>query len=147
MFITGHAGMLLFPLLLWTVLGHGFRFGRPYLFAASGVAFVLFGALTIFNPVWRQVPFLDVGLLFSLIILPGYFAVLLRKLTDAVDHAEEANQAKSQFLATMSHEFRTPLNAIIGMSDLMRTTNLNHDQRDMTGDHPRCSQNLARPCE
>lgn len=41
-------------------------------------------------------------------------------LTEALRNAEEANQAKSQFLATMSHEFRTPLNAILGFSEILR---------------------------
>ena len=53
-------------------------------------------------------------------MLPAYALSLLTKLTDALARAEEANRAKSRFLATMSHELRTPLHAIIGMADLLR---------------------------
>ncbi|MCL2198653.1 MAG: ATP-binding protein [Defluviitaleaceae bacterium] len=41
-------------------------------------------------------------------------------LKDALEEAQSANSAKSNFLSTMSHEMRTPMNAIIGMSTLGR---------------------------
>jgi signal transduction histidine kinase/ActR/RegA family two-component response regulator len=51
-------------------------------------------------------------------------------LKKAKQQAEEANQAKSEFLAMMTHELRTPLNVVLGMAQIMLAKDCSKEQRE-----------------
>lgn len=51
-------------------------------------------------------------------------------LVDARDAAESADRAKSEFLTVVSHEVRTPINAVIGFAKLLKDTQLTPDQAE-----------------
>ncbi|MBG6596906.1 response regulator [Pseudomonas aeruginosa] len=54
------------------------------------------------------------------------------QLISAREEAEQANRAKSDFLAMMSHELRTPMNGVLGMLQLLETTEQTREQAEYT---------------
>ena len=75
-------------------------------------------ALNIHTSNWIAV-FITCGFLFLLVLIDGaYILNINRKLRETAEEAEFANQAKTRFLSSMSHDIRTPMNAVIGMTDI-----------------------------
>ncbi len=68
----------------------------------------------------------------------------MTRATELARKAEQASEAKSDFLAKMSHELRTPLNGIIGMAEIALSTDLDERQRQMVQIVDRESNALLR---
>ncbi len=72
----------------------------------------------------RSIDWILLGIVsFGLVVLLHFnLAILLkfnRKLSVVAEAANQANEAKSYFLSTMSHDIRTPMNAILGMNEMI----------------------------
>lgn len=64
------------------------------------------------------------------------------KLKASKQKAEEISKIKSEFLSNMSHEMRTPLNSILGFTDVLDLTELKEDQQEYLGYVKKASANM-----
>lgn len=64
------------------------------------------------------------------------------KLETSMEKAEKANQAKSDFLASMTHELRTPLNSILGFTQILEMDDLHGSQKDSVNEIIRAGNQL-----
>ncbi len=144
---TGEIATPLFGIYLWVIFGNGFRYGERYLYLSTLLSITGFFTVIQTNPYWQQNTSVGYGLLITLFVLPPYAAILIKRIQAERLKAEQANLAKSEFLARMSHEIRTPLNGIIGTGELLETCNLGLEEKEYVATIKNSGKTLIRLIE
>ena len=119
LYLLGEYGVPFFAVYLWLTVGNGFRYGYKELNLCAIISLTGFVIVVNVTPFWdEQLLFTIMGIIL-LSIIPMYVAIMLKRLQEEKEKAEQANREKSRFLANVSHEIRTPLNAVVGFSSVL----------------------------
>ncbi len=129
-FLTSEAISPFYLLYIWIFVSYGTRYGKILLMVASILSLTAYNLVLVALDEWGGHTFEAFFFLLLLVLLPLYQYSLLRKLHIARQEAERANRARGDFLATMTHELRTPLIGILGMARLMQSTPLDAEQKE-----------------
>src|SRR5439155_3367059 len=100
----GEGGAVIIAIYLFISFGNGFRYGRFYLHACQIMGLAGFALVLAYGDYWSHSIYVGVGYLIALLVLPFYVGTLAQRITEARKRADDANQAKGRFLATVSHE-------------------------------------------
>jgi two-component system sensor histidine kinase RpfC len=114
----------------WYLVSYSLRYGRGPLLVAAIVTLMAFSVVLSLTDTWYSHVYDVIAYYVFLLVMPFYLDIMLRRLNKARDEADQANKAKSEFLAAMSHEIRTPMSGIVGVSSLLEKTRLDDDQRE-----------------
>jgi len=129
-YLTGDATGPFYLLYAVSFLSQGMRYGKTNLLVASVCSLLAYATVAALLGDWSRQTLEVAFVALVLVVLPAYEYSLLRKLQNAKQGAETANRARGDFLATMTHELRTPLSGVIGMAGLLKRTSLDNDQRE-----------------
>lgn len=130
MSIGGSSTFPVLAILVWITVGYGLRYGPRYLVATTVCALLAIASVLLGNPYWVSQPYVVLTGILTILLVPAYLLNLLSRLTAVTAELTVANRAKSNFIATMNHELRNPLNTILGMSTLLEATKQTNEQSE-----------------
>lgn len=141
--VGGQVMLPIYAMIMWVTVGNGLRFGSRYMIVAAIMAQVTLATITALTPYWQANPPLVVTLSLTALVVPLYIRTLQRSTEQARRDAEEANTAKSRFLAQASHDLRQPVHAIGLFLNSLTQTGLEPEQRAIVDRIDRSLQGVA----
>ncbi|MES9833691.1 MAG: ATP-binding protein [Candidatus Thiodiazotropha sp. DIVDIV] len=129
-FLTSDAFSPFYLIYHWIYISYGIRYGARQLMIASILSFVTYSMLLIYLQQWQFHVLEAFVFVLLLLVIPVYQYILLRQLHKAKREAMLAKKARGNFLATMTHELRTPLVGVMGMARLLQNTPLDAEQKE-----------------
>ena len=93
---------------------------------------------SIFADVWVDVLIVSLSLFITMYLQMRAYRKKEKELGEAIFVAEEANRAKSDFLAKMSHDIRTPLNTMMAMNEMIVANTSSARIRGWVNDSYKC---------
>lgn len=82
------------------------------------VGYIPVGKLVTAESDWHVFLYAAIGFILLLLLDGSYILSINKQLRKSVEETRNANMAKTRFLSSMSHDIRTPMNAIIGMTEI-----------------------------
>ncbi len=129
--ISGSMAGVFIGIYLWLIIGYGLRYGTKFFKGCYVMSLIGFSITLYLNPYWVEHQHLAYGFLLTLLLIPPHTLRLQISLEKATKEAGQASEAKTNFLSNISHEMRTPLNGIIGASELLAQTKLDTKQSEL----------------
>ena len=113
-------GLVLYVIYLWIIIGNGFRYGRFYLLNTLVLSAMGFSIVIMLSDFWLEHIAAGVGLLVGMILISLYVLTLVQRLSTARDQIETALFSHRRLTSKIAQEMRTPLNAVMGVAELLR---------------------------
>lgn len=129
--ISGAMAGVFIGVYLWLIFGYGLRYGTKFFKGCYVLSLLGFGLTLFLNPYWAEHTHVAYGFFIILLLIPPHTLRLQINLEKVSKKAGQANEAKTNFVSNISHEMRTPLNGIIGASELLAQTKLDSKQTEL----------------